>query len=345
MHTLEQLLFAQHFPFTNAAKKIVKDQDLSLENLPEPVVERAELMVRHAFLGKEYVPNLQVSELLLYEILAFPVAKILISFVNDQSLFKSFSTMVAKSGYEFLASEKVKGKTAVALASDLGLEFDFPEQENFFVSMPLNQFLSIPVNEDSLKLVNQFVSKGIVSLDTNAFFRFLRQKSFSIVLSSLPVPVKGLPKKLEAIAKNLKMASKEREQKLFKDVFKGKASPSSFPPCISSLYGQLASGQKLPHMANFTLATFLNSVGMPTVQMLALFKKAPNFNERTASYQLDRVAKQNYSPPSCDKIKSYGYCPDATCRAKHPLSFYRRELEKNKQAEEKNNSDSKEVIS
>jgi len=335
MHSLEELSFAQHFPFSNAAKRVVGEKDLSLENLPEPVIERAELMVRHALLGKDYSPNLQVSELLLNEILAFPVAKILVSFVREQALFRNFSSMVAKSGYLFLSSEKEGGKIALELASDLGLKFDFPEDKSFFVSLPLKEFLSIPINEDSLKLVNQFLSNGLVSLELNTFQKFLRQKSFNLVFSSLPVPVKGLPKRLENIAKGLKQASKQREQKLFKTAFKGKASPSSFPPCISSMYSQLASGQKLAHMANFTLATFLNSIGMPTPQILALFKKAPNFKERTASYQLNRIAKQNYSPPSCEKIKSYGICPDKACRARHPLSYYKRELAKNFKSKEK----------
>ena len=52
MHTLQQLLFAQHFPFTKSARKIVLEENPSLEALPEPVIERAELMARHAFAGK-----------------------------------------------------------------------------------------------------------------------------------------------------------------------------------------------------------------------------------------------------------------------------------------------------
>jgi len=328
VHTLEQLAFAQHFPFGSTAKRVVLEQNLSLENIPEKVVERAELMVRNAFSGKKYLFELHSSDLLLQEILAFPVAKILVSFSNDRVLFQRFSAMVADSSYAFLEMEKDKGKAAVALASELGAVVDFPESKHFFVSMQLQQFLSIPFSDPSLKLVNQFVSNGSVLLDLNGFCRFLREKSYSAIFSSLPVPVKGLPKGLESIAKDLRAKSKAREQKLFKQAFKGKLAPEAFPPCIAQMYGQLASGQKIPHMANFTLATFLNSVGMPKAQTLALFKKSPNFKERIASYQLDRISKQNYAPPSCDKIRSYGFCPNADCRVKHPLGFYRRQMRK-----------------
>jgi len=215
MHTVQQLLFAQHFPFSSQARHIVKEENLSLEDLPEPVIDRAELMVRSAFDGKKYSFELKQSELLLQEILAFPVAKIIVSFAGDPVLYQRFSKMVADSGYDFLGKEREKGKAAVGLAADFGLTLDFPADESFFVSLSLNEFLSIPFKDESLKLVNQFVSNGVVFLDLNDFCKFLREKSFSLVRNSLPVQVKGLPKRLQAIANNLKAASKEREKKVF----------------------------------------------------------------------------------------------------------------------------------
>ncbi len=339
MHTLQQLLFAQNFPFTKSAKKIVLEEDLSLEDLSEPVIERAELMTKHAFAGKEYLFELKSSDLLLQELLAFPVAKIIVSFVNDTTLFRKFSAMVANSAYTFLTSEKEKGKAAISLASDFGLKFDFPDSKSFFISMPLQQFLSVPFSDDSLKLVNQFVSNGTVFLDLNGFCRFLREKSYAVVLTSLPVPITGLPKRLEFISKSLKAEAKAREQKLFATAFKGNVAPEAFPPCIASMYSQLASGQKLPHMANFTLATFLNSIRMPKTAILALFKKSSNFKERITGYQLDRIAVQDYAPPSCDKIKSYGFCTDKNCKAKHPITYYRWKLRLKAKVEKKSSAE------
>jgi DNA primase large subunit len=325
MHTLDQLLFAQHFPFTGAARKIVKAENLSLGELQPELFERANLMVRHALEGKKYAPELKISDLLLQEVLAFPVAKIVLSVAAQPQMYARLASMVANSTLEFLDLAKDKKKEAIALASDLGISFDFSENKAFFVSLPLQEFLQIPFKDDSLKLVNQFVSKGQVFLDLNGFCRFLKEKAYLIVLSSLPVKLEGIPAKLKKIALGVKGEAKAREQKLFKAAFRGKLAPEAFPPCIAQMYGQLASGQKIPHMANFTLATFLNSVGMPKVQMLALFRKSPNFKERVAGYQLDRIVKQNYAPPGCDKIKAYGYCT-ADCRVKHPLGFYRRQM-------------------
>jgi len=127
MHSLQQLLFAQHFPFTEAARKIVLEENPSLENLPEPLLERAELMARHAFSGKKYAFELHSADLLLQEILAFPIAKIIISFAGEPWLCRAFASMVADSAFFFLNSEKDKGKAAIELASELSLKFDFPE--------------------------------------------------------------------------------------------------------------------------------------------------------------------------------------------------------------------------
>ncbi len=304
MHTLDQLLFAQHFPFTGAARKIILAENLSLEELPLEVVERANLMVRHALDGKKYAPELKISDLLLQETLAFPVAKIIVSLAGQPQMYTKLASMVADSCLEFLDRAKDGKQEAIALASDLDIAFDFSENKAFLVSLPLQEFLKIPFKGPSLKLVNQFVSKGQVFLDLNGFCRFLKEKAYSTVLSSLPVKTEGIPQQLKKIALGVKGEAKAREQKLFKAAFKGKLAPEAFPPCIAQMYGQLASGQKIPHMANFTLATFLNSVGMSKAQMLALFRKSSNFKERVASYQLDRIVKQNYAPPGCGTSQS-----------------------------------------
>ena len=331
MHSLEQLAFAMHFPFTPAAKRIVAEQSLSLEELPEPVVERGIALARNAFFGKSSAFELHSADLLLQELLAFPVAKIIVSAVNDPALTQRFSAMVAVSAYNFLKNEKNRQQIAIALAAEFGIKIDFPEEKRFFVSMPLQEFLGIPFRDNNLKLVNQFVSHGIVFLDLNGFSRFLKEKSFATVFSSLPVQVKGIPKRLLSAAAGLKSETRALNEKIFHEAFSGNVAPDAFPECMSSMYTRLAAGQKISHMGNFSLATFLNSIGMQRQQILALFKKAPNFSERIASYQINRIAKQNYTPPSCEKIRSYGLCPNPNCGSRHPLSFYKRAL-KAKQA-------------
>ena len=323
---MEQLLFAQRFPFTKAAKGIVEEEGVSLEQLPEAVIERAVLMVEHAAAGKKYAFEARNSELLLQETLAFPVAKIFVSFAKDRILYERFALLFSEAAFRYLNSEKDKGKAAVALGTELSLHFDFGAEAGFLVSVPLLEFLGIRFSDPLLKLVNQSVSRGKVFLDLNGFTRFLKAVVFERILSSLPVPVDGLPKNLADVALRFRQNLRAKQIKQFREVFKGKVNADAFPACVASMYSQLLEGKNVPHMARFILASFLNRVGMPKEQITALFKKAPNFKENVTRYQVDRIVKQNYTPASCDKIRAYGYCPNADCNVRNPLSFYRRRL-------------------
>lgn len=329
MATMQQLLFAQQFPYTGAARKVVEAGNLSLEKLPEQVVERAVLMVEHAASGKKYALELHNTELLQQEILAFPVAKILVSFVRDDALYGRFASLFADSTLHYLNASKDTKEAAIALAGELGLRVDFAEG-NFLVSLPLLEFLGARFSDQQLKLVNQHLEKGRVFLDLNGLTRFLQALVFARLLSSLPVPVEGLPKLLVERGQKLQQVFREKRKKQFQGVFRGKVNADAFPPCVASMYSQLLEGKNVPHMGRFILASFLNRVGMPKQQMLELFKKAPNFSARVTAYQLDRIVKQNYTPASCTKIRTYGLCTNPDCNVKNPLGFYRRRLRSGK---------------
>ena len=335
MPTVEQLVFAQHFPFTEAARRIVTDQKVSLDKLPPDVVQRAELMVEHAVSGKKYVFNVKNSELLLKEILAFPVAKILVSFAEDHSLYAKFAGLFSDAALNYLNNAKDTKEEAVALASELGLNIDFVSESGNMISVKLLDFLKVRFSDQMLKLVNQSVSNGKVFLDINGFTRFLRAVVFEKIITSLPVQVSGLPTNLNSKASAFKHEVKEKQRKRFEFAFKGKTDANAFPPCIASMYSELLEGKNIPHMARFILASFLNRIGMPKEQIMLLFKKAPNFNERITRYQVDRLVKQNYTPASCAKIRSYTYCPNTDCKVKHPLSYYERAMKKLKGKEGK----------
>jgi DNA primase large subunit len=326
MPTIEQLRFAQRFPFSSLARRIVKELGLSLDDLDEEAVGRAAIMVSHAFSGKRYALDINTSELLEHEIVAFPIAKLLVSAMKNPSLYKGFSLMVARSTFFYLESSPERKQLCLDLAEDLSIDFEVVEEKGVFVSLPLHQYLAIGFSDASLKLVNQSVEGGRVFLNVNAFCRFLREAVFSRVLGSLPVETSGLPQGLKALAGQL---SQQLRQTQFEGLsFRGesKGGPNDFPPCVASLYQRLGRGERLPHMARFFLATFLSAVGMPQQQIAGLFKKSPDYNEKIVSYQLRRIAGQKYAPASCEKVDSYGLCPRRDCGVRHPLSYYRKRL-------------------
>ncbi len=325
---MQQLLFAQHFPFSEAARKLVREKNLSLEGLPEPVIERAVLMVEHSAANKQYVFFLHNTDLLMQEILAFPVAKIILSVLRDERMYEKFAALFADAALDYLNTAEDSKEAMVSLASELGLNFGFADNEGRVVSLPLMDFLSVRISDPLLHLVNQSVSNGTVFLNLNGFARFLRSVVFERIRSSLPVPITSIPKNLQNVAMRFKQNFREKQAKQFQFAFKGALKADAFPSCMAQLYSELLQGKKLPHLARFYLASFLNRVGMPKEQIILAFKKSPDFNEKIALYQINRIVKQNYTPASCDKIRSQGYCPSPSCNVRHPLSYYRRQLRK-----------------
>jgi DNA primase large subunit len=74
------------------------------------------------------------------------------------------------------------------------------------------------------------------------------------------------------------------------------------------------------------------AAGMPTEQIIDLYKNTPNFDRKVTSYQVTRLAgKQGgtkYSSSSCSKMQEYNLrlpeCPCNTGRIKHPMQHYQR---------------------
>ena len=331
----QQLQFAQKFPFSQTAKKILREINPSIEHIPEETIKRAEVMISHASKGKPYNISIKSTEMLEQEIAAFPVAKILVSLMKDNFLLKSFASTISKSTFIYLEKSPDRKQLSLDLAEELGLDVSVISEKGSFVEMPLSQFLGIRFNDPALKLVNQKLSGGKVKLNINTFCRFVSEKVFAIVHESLPVKTTGLPNFYKTTARQISKKVKGSQLRDFNFKVEGSLNPNAFPPCFASLYQKQLAGEGLSHMARFLLASFLNAVGMPQRQILEIFKKSPNYDEKIASYQIKRIAEQNYAPASCAKIKTYGLCTDTDCRVRHPMTYYRRALKKLRQQNKK----------
>ncbi|EQD75008.1 DNA primase large subunit, partial [mine drainage metagenome] len=112
----------------------------------------------------------------------------------------------------------------------------------------------------------------------------------------------------------------------------GSVDQSLFPPCIKEYLVEMRDGVNLSHMARFTLVSFLHKIGMQNPEIMALFKTAPDFNQRMTEYQVDHVTGQisgtEYSPPKCEVLRSNHLCywgDDGLCHQewlRHPLQYY-----------------------
>lgn len=329
MIPIEELQFAQKFPFSLSAKRIVKESDFSLSEIPQPVLLRAKLFVLNSLTGAQYNPKIGSSSMLLRdEVLAFPVAKIFVSLINTVDAFAKFSRMVSKNVFARLESESTD--VVFQVAKEAGVKFVFDGSEKGFVFVPLEEYLSADFSDEGFKIVNQKVSGGKVFLQKNEFVRFVSSKIEKQLFDSFPLDVAGVPKELKSIAKEISAQAFESHKEKFAGMAIGEVRPDLFPPCIEKLYTDILGGRNLSHMERFALATFMISVGMPVEQVINLYAGTPNFDRQVTTYQVTRLAGKGgtkYSAASCLKMHEYKLrlpvCPCvANKKVRHPVQVY-----------------------
>lgn len=353
MFSAAELRFAQKYPFCRLARKVVAGSGLRLDSIPSPVLRRACAMVSAAFSGHGYMPRIESSqELLMDEVLAFPVAKILVSLINRLELYRRFSAMVSGAISRNLESEK--DNTLSDMASEIGMRFDLSSSQDIFAEVNLADYLKPDLDDKSVKLVNQRIASGKVFLSRKEFIVLLSMAAGQGISSSLPVDTKAATPALRKAAEELDMEFSASVRKTYSKTDFGAVSPESFPPCMTKIYSELMSGMNVGHSARFAMATFLNSIGMAPEKIVDAYRHTPNFNEKVTRYQVMRLVSggrradkpgatkeggvlqyeareqvAGYSSPGCDKMRSYNLCV-ANCPVTHPVQFYSREVMRGK---------------
>jgi len=337
MIPLEELEFAQKFPFTKTSRSLLKQLNASFDSISEQTKRTAVTRISTAFKRKTYFAEKLEGhrELLENDLFSYPLAKVYLSVIDDSRLHANFAKSVSDSAFNFMEQER-GGKLKLRLANELGIKVDMPSEKSFSVSVP--DYLSSRIRFDSLKLVNQSVENGFVELNKERFSRFLAGRIFTDIIKSLPVSLDGVPRKVKEEALGLSNEVKYKRRAAFEKIT-GAIRPELFPPCMEKLYADLLEGKNLSHFARFDLTTFLNAVNLPESEIVKAFSNAPNFDEKITVYQVKKLIKggnqgKGYSPASCSKIKTHALCV-ADCGVRHPTQFYRRELSKAKAKKQK----------
>ena len=156
MFSVEDLRFAQKYPFSNIAKAFVKSSNVSLENVSPIVLERSKAVIHAALNDIEYNPMISSSKTMLeQEVLAYPVSKIIVSFMKDDLFIEKFSVLWQKKVFSDLETEK--DDTLLVLGDELGIKWLRPKDESCFVQVSVSTFLLAGFKQDFLKLVSFFL--------------------------------------------------------------------------------------------------------------------------------------------------------------------------------------------
>ncbi len=134
--------------------------------------------------------------------------------------------------------------------------------------------------------------------------------------------MQGLDDKFKSIAEQLRMEVKEAIVSFNKDDLK------YFPNCVKKIIADLEGGSP-SHTERYFLASFLFKINMPFEEVLGIFSKANNYDEKIAKYQLKKIQEGKYSVANCSKLKSLGIdCED--CNSSSSISYYLYYKKKNK---------------
>ena len=328
-----ELSLLAKFPFLREAAAFIRSEGVTLEDLlTEPAYERARALGRKQVLdalergvASERVAIDPADQLA--NLLAYPVARILVSANGDTYLIRRFALREAMETELRLAGES--DDFVLHLAAQLGV--DLRRQDGGF-RLHVTDFLRVTnlMRDASWKLINQPLDAGYVRLRRDRTLRVLRNAIQRHIEEGLPLPVNdeieaAFRAELEEVRGLL-----EEKKAAFKADDIGRVSITRFPPCMYNLLAQIQNHENVPHMGRFAIVSFLHHIGLSNEEVFRVFGDVPDFAADITKYQIDHItgttSATEYTPPECSTMKSYGLCPgpDRLClKIRHPLSYYR----------------------
>jgi DNA primase large subunit len=329
------------YPFLAAAREAVEAAgvDLAAVVTDEPaVVERALDRIEGALEdGTVGDPHRRTR----VELLSYPVARVLVSLVDEHVLVYRYARAEAATAHERFGDEIGAGelrsrRTERLRLADLLAEFDLAgavreTPDGYCVGVGAYLEHAADLRGEEWRLVNRDLSAGEVPLSEAELLVLLRGAVRNRVEEGLPFDVPdAVAGELGAEADRVRELLAELD--LTRDI--DTVVPDLFPPCMKHLLDRVQKGEHLEHHSRFAIAAFLTSIGMSTDEIVDLFKVNPGFGEEVTRYQVDHIRGETsptqYSSPSCATMQSYGDCVnmDDLCeRISHPMGYYEAKLD------------------
>jgi DNA primase large subunit len=276
------------------------------------------------------------------ELLSYPVARVLVSLVDEHVLTRKYTRAEAATAKERFEREQadsteLKSTRRRSLSlPDLLTEFDlsadvYETGEGYRIDV--GAYLDLAADEwgDEWRLVNRDLQAGELRLTEDELLVLVRQAIKQRVGEGLPLTVPDvIAGELDDEVADIRELLADLE--LTRDI--DTVVPELFPPCMRHLLDQVQKGEHLEHHSRFAIATFLTSIGMSTDEIVELFQVNPGFGEEVTRYQVDHIRGETsatqYSPPSCATMQSYGDCVnmDDLCeQISHPMAYYERTID------------------
>lgn len=236
---------------------------------------------------------------------------------------------------DFIRSAKVIPDYVPDYARRYGVQMEYQEEDSTY-AIPASEFVTYTSRLSGFRyrLVYQNVISGVVYADRETAAKVIREAFVRKAFHVYSTIGKGdTTRVLQPIRASIDQIVSTLESSGIKKNFDlGEVDFDLFPPCIKEFISQMQDGVNLPHMARFTLVSFLHNIGMNNDGIIGLFKTAPDFRESLTTYQVNHVTGEisgtEYSPPKCTVLQSNHLCykgDDTLCAQdwlNHPLKYY-----------------------
>jgi DNA primase large subunit len=321
------------YPFLEEARKYFKPllEDMSLEELdkyPDAILS-AKNRILKAYKGgfvKEMPPIYE------NELLSFYIALLLVKLLGVEQVTAKFSLAEARRVEHFLEQEGKKDLVVYIFKVVTGVDVEEVHQSfggvEYEYRLPVIEYLrrAVHLHSPEWKLVNRVVDRGFVYLTTRGLSRLIREEIRSMIYSRIkslpqPKPTPALQEAVEDLRKVIKAVTPAAQTTV---------EPTRYPPCVQHALDLLQQGQNIPHFGRFLMTAYLLNIGKSVDEVVSLFAKAPDFNERLTRYQVEHIAGlrgggTKYKPPSCRNIEAHTLCfkTEACDNIKNPIQFGR----------------------
>jgi len=324
------------YPFFDAAREAVEAADVDLGTVvtsDDAVVDRALERVERALEGPTVGEPHRRPRV---ELLSYPVARVLVSLVDEHVLTRKYARAEARTAHERFQADLAEDDALRSTSRDpltvesLLREFDLDDVRRTGAGYRADVGTYLPLaaglRGDEWRLVNRDLQDGEVPLTETELLVLVRQAVRRRVEADLPLAVPGtIADALEAETDRVRERLTDLD--LTRDI--DTVVPDLFPPCMRALLDDVRKGEHLEHHSRFAIASFLTTIGLSTDEIVELFQVNPGFGEEATRYQVDHIrgdtSATQYSPPSCATMQSYGDCVNMDDRCEtisHPLGYY-----------------------
>lgn len=323
------------YPYFHNAREAVREADIELAAAArDPAIarratERVESALSDRMIG-EPDRNARI------ELLSYPVARVLVSLVNQPVVIHRYAraeAVAARERFEAdlettaLRSTRNERLTIGDLLAEFDLDGHVRETDREY-EIRIATYLSLAsdLRDEKWRLVNRNLADGQVRADREEVLGLLGEAVRKRVADGLPF---GVPELVGDVLEDEKVHVLERlaETNLIREI--DTVVPELFPPCMKYLLDRIQKGEHLDHHSRFAITAFLTNIGMSTDDIVELYSINPGFGEEITRYQTDHIRGEisptEYSTPACATMQSYGDCVnmDDRCeRISHPMAYY-----------------------